>query len=186
MVGPCGLEPQTSTVSRWRSSQLSYGPSAAESISWTIRILPHFRLGAQFGSPRPDFSGRYRIKGLPLHLGPDVSIPLRHACCCTRGPSENVCHDGNGRALFQQLGSCLKSWKRKPSRPASRQALLQAVRRLAMGRSGAIRPFSQAGKTKWSGLRPGKREAHISRAAMQAESVEQDGPCRPPSCSRPP
>jgi hypothetical protein len=27
MVGPCGLEPQTSTVSRWRSSQLSYGPS---------------------------------------------------------------------------------------------------------------------------------------------------------------
>ena len=27
MVGPCGLEPQTSTVSRWRSSQLSYGPT---------------------------------------------------------------------------------------------------------------------------------------------------------------
>ena len=33
MVGPCGLEPQTSTVSRWRSSQLSYGPNDAESIS---------------------------------------------------------------------------------------------------------------------------------------------------------
>jgi hypothetical protein len=27
LVGPCGLEPQTSTVSRWRSSQLSYGPT---------------------------------------------------------------------------------------------------------------------------------------------------------------
>jgi integrase len=27
MVGPCGLEPQTSSVSRKRSSQLSYGPS---------------------------------------------------------------------------------------------------------------------------------------------------------------
>ena len=30
MVGPCGLEPQTSTVSRWRSSQLSYGPTDVE------------------------------------------------------------------------------------------------------------------------------------------------------------
>jgi hypothetical protein len=30
MVGPCGLEPQTSTVSRWRSSQLSYGPTAQQ------------------------------------------------------------------------------------------------------------------------------------------------------------
>ena len=33
MVGPCGLEPQTSTVSRWRSSQLSYGPIATESLA---------------------------------------------------------------------------------------------------------------------------------------------------------
>src|SRR5579864_1151070 len=28
MVGPCGLEPQTSSVSRTRSNQLSYGPKS--------------------------------------------------------------------------------------------------------------------------------------------------------------
>ena len=32
MVGPCGLEPQTSTVSRWRSNQLSYGPELSALI----------------------------------------------------------------------------------------------------------------------------------------------------------
>ncbi len=60
---------------------------------------------------------------------------------------------------------CLRSWKRRPLRAASRQARLQAVRQSAMGRSGSMRPFSQAGKTKCSGLRSGEREAHKSRAA---------------------
>ncbi len=32
MVGPNGLEPLTSTVSRWRSSQLSYGPTDLPNI----------------------------------------------------------------------------------------------------------------------------------------------------------
>ena len=37
MVGPCGLEPQTSSVSRTRSNQLSYGPipiGATLSVQW--------------------------------------------------------------------------------------------------------------------------------------------------------
>ena len=36
MVGPCGLEPQTSTVSRWRSSQLSYGPTDCRYLNTPI------------------------------------------------------------------------------------------------------------------------------------------------------
>jgi hypothetical protein len=35
MVGPCGLEPQTSSVSRMRSNQLSYGPDEANSLART-------------------------------------------------------------------------------------------------------------------------------------------------------
>src|SRR5262250_3267737 len=50
MVGSWGLEPQTSTVSRWRSNQLSYEPTVTESISWAFWILSHLQLGAQFGS----------------------------------------------------------------------------------------------------------------------------------------
>jgi hypothetical protein len=35
MVGPCGLEPQTSSVSRMRSNQLSYGPNEGDSLAWS-------------------------------------------------------------------------------------------------------------------------------------------------------
>ena len=41
MVGPGGLEPLTSSVSRKRSNQLSYGPIAAESFSYVRFILAH-------------------------------------------------------------------------------------------------------------------------------------------------
>jgi len=49
-------------------------------------------------------------------------------------------------------------------------ALCHAVLQFAMGRAGSKWPFSQAGKTKSSGLRFGNREAHMSSAA-QAGSV---------------
>ncbi len=42
MVGPCGLEPQTSSVSRTRSNQLSYGPIADRVTSPLRTISPQF------------------------------------------------------------------------------------------------------------------------------------------------
>ena len=55
MVGPCGLEPQTSSVSRTRSNQLSYGPLVfgVTSITQTIGSQNSNRL------PGPQ---RYRVK----------------------------------------------------------------------------------------------------------------------------
>ena len=55
MVGPCGLEPQTSSVSRTRSNQLSYGPLVLGVTSATQTISPkksNRLLGPQ----------RYRVK----------------------------------------------------------------------------------------------------------------------------
>jgi hypothetical protein len=38
MVGSWGLEPQTSTVSRWRSNQLSYEPNVLKLLYAVYRV----------------------------------------------------------------------------------------------------------------------------------------------------
>jgi hypothetical protein len=55
MVGPCGLEPQTSSVSRTRSNQLSYGPLVLGVTSTTQTIGPR-------NSNRLLGRQRYRVK----------------------------------------------------------------------------------------------------------------------------
>lgn len=55
MVGPCGLEPQTSSVSRTRSNQLSYGPLAFGAKRPTQAIRPQ-------NSNRSQGPQRYRVK----------------------------------------------------------------------------------------------------------------------------
>src|SRR5215813_13316785 len=100
MVGPGGLEPLTSSVSRKRSNQLSYGPTDAESISWVVRILAHLPLGAQFGSHRVGFRrSRPRLRAC-LHavrqpfVGRDGSIYVGFR---TRGiPSARLRPSGSG------------------------------------------------------------------------------------------
>jgi hypothetical protein len=55
MVGPCGLEPQTSSVSRTRSNQLSYGPIGYGASATTQTIGPQIPNRSQ----GPDL---YRVK----------------------------------------------------------------------------------------------------------------------------
>ena len=51
MVGPGGLEPLTSSVSRKRSNQLSYGPVPATASSLARVVLGKVRLTIDAGRP---------------------------------------------------------------------------------------------------------------------------------------
>jgi hypothetical protein len=77
---------------------------------------------------------------------------------------------------------CLKSWKRRPPKPASRRARLQAVRQWTIGRSGS--PVLTRRKDKMLGLLSGKRTAHTSRVA-RAGWVSGTGLPLPASVLRP-
>jgi hypothetical protein len=94
MVGPCGLEPQTSSVSGKRSNQLSYGPTVAESISWADQILPHSSPGAQFGSH--GFRCHDSVKYLPLYFP---------TMCRSQEPSSSRCPVRSRRSAVESLSA---------------------------------------------------------------------------------
>jgi hypothetical protein len=54
VVGSWGLEPQTSTVSRWRSNQLSYEPTRAFSLPRRLPLCCHTR--GDIGNSLYDFA----------------------------------------------------------------------------------------------------------------------------------
>jgi hypothetical protein len=53
MVGSWGLEPQTSTVSRWRSNQLSYEPTLRFLQTIMHQRDATFNVGAKWVQQRP-------------------------------------------------------------------------------------------------------------------------------------
>jgi hypothetical protein len=100
MVGPCGLEPQTSSVSRKRSSQLSYGPDDKNILAQRMRFEPAGPCHAGYDW-RLDCCSSFSTEEL------GVSVALRRQVG-QRQPVAPMGIGANGSSLHQQCPSGLQ------------------------------------------------------------------------------
>jgi hypothetical protein len=99
MVGSCGLEPQTSSVSRTRSNQLSYGPipiGATLSVQWDAPNLL-IAYAVQSAAPLPCQRGDYKyLQQLTRLLGTAKYLIIRRGWTHLRLAFGLKCGSGQG------------------------------------------------------------------------------------------
>src|SRR5215472_11395050 len=117
MVGPCGLEPQTSSVSRMRSNQLSYGPLAygAKFLLQASRLQNSTCLQGQSATVS-------RKRSNQLSYGP-IALTCRSLCIAIGSPS------------FVPGGRLGTDCREKSSSSRSTAAILVAIQRVRIANS---------------------------------------------------